>query len=177
MTVLSKLPVLSAGLLLAGCVVIQPISYNNRAAYDFFTYAASDRDFRLTIVGDPFPAAQEQLEQVVAKAFQRAHPSTRTNFTTRPGPSERKPFRAVIAFNAPMAMLPNRLCESQQVAYTPKRGEKMRVLMAFCTDRAEASVEGAIAPAPAIDSAELVRGLTDMAGHLIPAYVPEKRDQ
>ncbi|MDA0241718.1 MAG: hypothetical protein O3A84_17060 [Proteobacteria bacterium] len=177
MTLFSRVPVLSAGLLLAGCVIIQPVSYDNRAAYSFFTYAASDRDFRLTIFGDPFPDAQAKLEQVVTAAFQRAHPSVRANFTPRPGPSERKPFRAVVAFNPPVTMLPNQLCASQAVSYPIVTGEKLRVMMAFCTDRAEADILASITPAPAIDSAELASGLTDMAVQLIPAFVLEKNER
>lgn len=175
MRLLSKLPYLSAGLFLAGCVVIQPTNHTNQAAYDFFTYAAGDRDFRLVIVGDPFPGAGAELERITADAFARAHPSLHANFTTRPGPSERKPFRAVIAFNPPPTLLADQLCQSEQVTYPATKSADLQIMMAFCTNRAESEVSASIRPAPSIGSAELKNALVDIAIQLLPDNSQEKR--
>lgn len=125
--------------LLALCAVAAACS-NERVTADLpspaytageVAYAASDRDMRVTIYGNPFGIDPQAFDQLVTDNMQNRISGVRTNFTTTPNQTARPDYRVVFAFNPAQTMLNSYLCAGQPIQTSPPGGPIV-VQGAFC---------------------------------------------
>lgn len=133
MTSLPRLAILALGAALAACSNERVVADHPAPAYTGaeVSYAASDRDLRVVIHGNPFGIDQQRFEQLVTDNMQNRILGVRTNFTTTPNQSARPLYRVVMAFNPAETMLNSYLCSGQPIRTSPPGGPIV-VQGAFC---------------------------------------------
>lgn len=94
-------------------------------------YAASGRDLRVVVHGNPFGGDQQSFGRTVTGMMQNRILGVRTNFTTTPGPSARPDYRVVLAFNLAENELNSALCSRPTLPTRPPGGSII-VQGAFC---------------------------------------------
>ena len=124
--------VLSVCLALAACGE-RVVSDEPAPAYTMqeVAYAASDRDLRVVVHGNPFGGDQQAFGQTLTGMMQNRIMGVRTNFTTTPGPTARPEYRVVIAFNLAQNELNSALCANPTLPTKPPGGPII-VQGAFC---------------------------------------------
>ncbi|HEY0833280.1 MAG TPA: hypothetical protein VGE72_05160 [Azospirillum sp.] len=94
-------------------------------------YAASDRDLRVVIHGNPLGGSPQAFARTVTDAMQNKIIGVRTNFTTTPNASARPDYAVVLAFNPAETMLNSALCRGGGIPTKPVGGTLI-VQSAFC---------------------------------------------
>ncbi|HET6519511.1 MAG TPA: hypothetical protein VFG47_06775 [Geminicoccaceae bacterium] len=130
---------------LVGACTGTPTIYNRQVLPNYtvaeYAYGAGRRDLYTFVRGDPFGMGDAAFEGAVIDALNRHPPLPQpTRFTATPGESARPPYRTVVLFGAPPAVLPNALCrlsydESGPVPVAaPAAAENgtLRAAAAFC---------------------------------------------
>ncbi|HYG90482.1 MAG TPA: hypothetical protein VD978_29955 [Azospirillum sp.] len=96
-------------------------------------YAASNRDLRVVIHGDPFGMDPQSFGHLVTDSMQNRISGVHTNFTTMPNQTTRPEYSVVLAFNPAQTMLSSYLCSGQPIQTSPPGGPIV-VQGAFCRD-------------------------------------------
>ncbi|AWK87060.1 hypothetical protein [Azospirillum thermophilum] len=127
------LAVAAAFLLLAGCGNERVVSDLPAPAYTpgELAYAASDRDLRVVIHGNPFGGDGERFGDRVTDYMQNHVFGVRTHFTIRPDQTARPDYRVVLAFNPAQNTLNSELCRNAAIPTRPPGGAIV-VQGAFC---------------------------------------------
>lgn len=125
---------LSLGLL-GGCVtngVTATYVYNDPIySPDWFSYAASGRDLRVIVRGNPTAAGTDRFGNAVITAMNERHTGPRTNFTMAPSDSARKSFRVVMLFGS--GYVSERVaCADPEAAPVSYPGGPISLNAAFC---------------------------------------------
>lgn len=94
-------------------------------------YAASGRDLRVVVNGNPFGGDPQFFGQAVTGLMQNRIIGVRTNFTTTPGPTALPDYRVVLAFNLMQNELNSALCARPTLPTRPPGGPVI-VQGAFC---------------------------------------------
>ncbi len=92
----------SFALSLAGCLgetTTLSVYYERTGVPSLFRYAASGRDFRTVIYGNPTTASQDAIDAAVIAAMQGRNWGPETNFTTTPSDDARGEYRVVMIFS------------------------------------------------------------------------------
>ena len=121
---------------LAGCAGATTFdtgrSSNNSSRIDFATIAGG-RDMHTQIFGNPFAVPDDSFAASVTAVFNSRNSRTRSNFTTKPGPSARDNFRLVLVFNPAQRGLASRLCRNpSDIQLAPSSNRPIRLQIAFC---------------------------------------------
>jgi len=126
------------GLLLMGCTADRVVQDDVSIRYSRAELgaAADGRDLRTVIYGDPL--GTPGFEDAVTGIMTRTAIGVRTRFTTRPGPSARKDYFVVLAFNPSPDVVPWTLCNGQAPSTDPRR-RPIVVRAAFCITGGEAT--------------------------------------
>lgn len=127
---------LVGGLSLAGCAGVGSVVPGSADMTDVrseLVYAASDRDLRTEIVGNPFHSDQATVNAAVTSAMNGAIQFVRTNFTTTPNKTARPDYRMLVVFNPADNPLSSLLCSHGPFQTRPATGN-MQVMVAFCRD-------------------------------------------
>lgn len=98
---------------------------------DWFAYAASGRDLRVIIRGNPTVTETEAFGDAVIAAMNARHAGPPTNFTTTPSDSARKPFRVVMLFGSGYVS-GRAACTSPETAAASHPGGALSLNAAFC---------------------------------------------
>ncbi|MCW2243335.1 hypothetical protein [Azospirillum canadense] len=133
MTALLRLAALALCAGAAACsnervVADQPMAAYTRAEV---AYAASNRDMRVVIQGNPFGMDAQSFGQLVTDNMQNRVSGVDTHFTTTPNDTARPDYRVVFAFNPAQTMLNSYLCAGQPIRTSPPGGPIV-VQGAFC---------------------------------------------
>ena len=108
------------------------VSTAQQSSLNFATIAGG-RDMHTQIIGNPFAIPDDLFANTVTTIFNERNTWTRSNFTTRPGPSARKNFRLVLVFNAADRGLPSRLCRNPgAIPLAPASTRPIRLQISFC---------------------------------------------
>lgn len=127
---------LVGGLSLTGCAGVGSVVPGSADMSDVrseLTYAASGRDLRTEIVGNPFHSDQATLNTSVTGAMNEAIQFVRTNFTTSPNQTARPDYRMLVVFNPTDNPLSSLLCSHGPFKTGPATGN-LQVMVAFCRD-------------------------------------------
>lgn len=163
--------------MLAGCSdTPRVVASEPSAAYTIneVSYAASERDLRVTIAGNPFGGDSEAFARRVTAAMQRRIPGVVTNFTTTPGDSARPGYHVALAFNPPINLTDSELCAPQTApTAAPSPTGPMIVMGAFCRSGPLTYATGWLdAPKGADDPT-----FDALVGHLTSALFPTRREK
>ena len=120
---------------LGGCIangVTATYVYNDPVySTDWFSYAASGRDLRVIIRGNPTAAGTDRFGNAVIAAMNKRHAGPRTNFTTAPSDSARDPFRVVMLFGTGYVS-ERTACANPDAAPLSYSGGSISLNAAFC---------------------------------------------
>jgi hypothetical protein len=94
-------------------------------------YAASDRDLRVVVLGNPFGMDPQDFGRLVTDNMQGRISGVQTRFTTAPGQTARPDYSVVLAFNPAETMVSSTLCSGQPIPTKPPGGPIV-VQGAFC---------------------------------------------
>ena len=145
-------------------------SYTGSAA----TYAATERDLKLMVIGNPTALTKDLFERAVAAAMQGKNGQPGTRFTTTPGETWRQDYRVVIAFGAPISASGPAYCR-YAAPPEPATGEPpIRVVLAFCDGERLLSEVLAMAPSLAMPG-DLERLMAATVYALMPPVSPDER--
>ena len=98
-------------------------------------YAASGRDLRVVLHGNPYGADPQAFGRLVTGNMQNRVTGVQTNFTTTPNETARPDYRVVLAFNPAETMLNSYLCGPQPIPTRPPLGAAGGAIVvqgAFC---------------------------------------------
>lgn len=124
---------LALSLLTAACTNERVVQDESVPAYTpaEVAYAASDRDLRVVVIGNPFGLDPQRFARIVTDNMRHHISGVRTNFTTTPDKTARPDYRVVLAFNPAETFLNSRLCAGQPIRTAPPGGP-ITVQGAFC---------------------------------------------
>jgi len=94
-------------------------------------YAFHGRDAEVVVNGSPFPGATSAGAATTA-VMNRVPVGPRTNFTTAPGESVRRPYRVVLAYAPAVAVTGEGLCARPDLPTRPRTGEGTALQGALC---------------------------------------------
>jgi hypothetical protein len=171
----------AAGALLGACAR-ESVIYNNMISPAYrpyeYGYGAGRRDLTTIIVGNPFdvdqPAFETRLVTMLNESPTFLQP---TNFTTTPGPSARRQYRAVVVFNRAF-VLATQICRSPDSVPVAELGATMRVTAVFCRHNGSLSqVTGELENVAGIDDPRFRRLIRQMVPLLFPPIDPTRDGQ
>ncbi|CAO3400340.1 hypothetical protein [Azospirillum palustre] len=131
------LPSLAALLLgasgLAACTNERVVASEPTSAYtrSEVAYAASDRDLRVVLHGNPFGLTPDRFAEKVLPHMQDRVFGVKTNLTTTPNDTARRDYKVVLAFNVSENTLNSALCTEGPIPTAPPGGPII-VQGAFC---------------------------------------------
>lgn len=133
MTVPIRVAALALCALAAACTNERVVAGQPSSAYTQaeVSYAASDRDLRVVILGNPFGVDPQSFGRLVTDDMQNHIIGVKTHFTTTPNATARPDYRVVLAFNPTQTMLNSYLCSGQPIQTSPPGGPIV-LLGAFC---------------------------------------------
>ena len=129
----------------AGCVgngtVVLPV-YVGSYHPDMLNYAAAQGGMPTEVVGNPFDAPKEQVDQAVANNMTGSHFGPELAFTTEASPDSLSPYRVVILFDPAPNARAYELCSNPDQPSAAQVG-RLRLMVAFCSsDTVITSTEG-----------------------------------
>jgi hypothetical protein len=118
---------------LAACTNERVVASEPASAYTRgeVVYAASDRDLRVVLHGNPFGLAPERFAEKVLPHMQDRVLGVKTNLTTTPNDTARRDYKVVLAFNLVENTLNSALCTEGPMR-TSSPGGPIVVQGAFC---------------------------------------------
>ena len=155
-----------AALLLTGCGAPRFQVNTDRTMFltGFYQYGAGDRDLRLVVRGNPYPAlAKDDFDKIIEADAQKGgmlQPPTRPRL--RPDDSAKENFRMVLAFNPVKPLDAQDLCDNHPSADAQSAEGELIIIAAFCVSgRAVSHTEAWItSPNPrSADLANLIAGI------------------
>ena len=129
--------VAALGLLAAGCngqglTVVRPVTHDYAYTPQFVNDLAQYGAVPTEVVGNPFDARKERLDEVVTQTVRTAHFGQDLDFTTTPPADSLSPYRLVVLFNPARNARPERLCSDSNQP-TAAAEDRVAVMMAFCS--------------------------------------------
>ena len=131
---LPRLPILALCMATSACSYDRVVAGQPSSAYSLsqVAYAASDRDLRVVIYGNPFGMDPQSFGQLVTDDMQNRIIGVKTHFTTTPNDTARPGYWVAFAFNPSETILTSYLCSGQPIPTRPPGGPIM-VQGAFCS--------------------------------------------
>lgn len=174
------LPPLAALLLsaaaLAACTNERVVASEPTPAYtrSEVVYAASDRDLRVVLHGNPFGLPPDRFAEAVLPHMQNRVLGVRTNLTTTPNDTARRDYKVVLAFNVVENMLNSALCADGPIPTSPPGGAIV-VQGAFCRSGAAlTSATGWLDRPQGTDDSDFRNLISDMTFSLFPSQRAEQ---
>lgn len=135
-------------------------------------YIAGKGPLYTVIVGNPFPASDEEVGRVITSTMVGAHFGPKIEFTTERDATNPSPYRVVIVFNPSQGVDPRALCRNSQQPTDPTAGS-LRVMAALCASKyRETSLSGSIAAVNSPDHAAFRALIRQMTVELLPPRNP-----
>ncbi len=130
---LPRLPILALCMAATACAYGRVVADLPSSAYTVseVAYAASDRDLRVVIYGNPFGMDPQSFGQLVTDNMQNRIVGVKTRFTTTPNDTARPGYWVALAFNPSQTMLTSYVCSGQPIPTRPPGGPIV-VQGAFC---------------------------------------------
>jgi hypothetical protein len=165
---------------LVGCAG-QSTIYNSMISSAYrpylYGYGAGRRDLTTVVVGNPFDLDQQQMEdRLLAKFNARPTLLQPTHFTTTPGPSARREFKAVLLFNRAI-VLPNQVCRAPDRVPLAELGTTTRLTATFCRGGYLSTVTGELENLTDIDDPRFDQLIGQMVPLLFPPVDPTRENE
>ncbi|MBP2227203.1 hypothetical protein J2847_000483 [Azospirillum agricola] len=119
--------------LLGGCMNERVVANDPMPAYTLseVAYAASERDLRVVLIGDPFGLDPQSFAAKVLPSMQNRVFGVKTTLTTTPNETARPDYKVVLAFNIANTTLSSAICGDAPIPTRPPGGPIV-VQGAFC---------------------------------------------
>ncbi len=163
----------------AGCVgngtVVQPVYIGS---YDpgMLNYAAAQGGMPTEVVGNPFDAPKEQVDQAVANNMTGSHFGPELAFTTEVSPDSLSPYRVVMLFDPAPSARSYELCSDPNQPRAPEAG-RLRLMAAFCSsDTVITSTAGWISKPQRVTDPAFGRLVRQIAIVLFPLRDPNQNN-
>ncbi|KAA0598683.1 hypothetical protein J2848_000941 [Azospirillum lipoferum] len=132
-------------------------------------YAASDRDLRVVLHGNPFGLPPDRFAEKVLPNMQDRVFGVKTNLTTTPNDTARRDYKVVLAFNLVENTLNSALCTEGPMRTAPPGGPIV-VQGAFCRSGAAlTSATGWLDRPQGPDDSDFRNLISDMTFSLFPS--------
>ena len=136
------------------------------------SYIAGKGPLYTEIVGNPFPASNEEVGRVITSTMVGAHFGPKIEFTTERDPINPSPYRVVIVFNPSQGVDPRALCRNSQQP-TDSAAGALRVMASLCANKyRETSLSGSIAAVNSPDTAAFRALIRQITAELLPPRNP-----
>lgn len=143
-------------------------------------YIAGKGPLYTQIVGNPFPASDEELGRIITSTMVGAHFGPEIQFTTERDPTNPSPYRVVMVLNPGQGVDPRGMCRSapQPTDSTPgPTVGPLHVTAALCAGKyRETSLSGSIAAVNSPDDAAFRALIRQMTTELFPPRNPNLMD-
>ncbi len=174
----------SFALSLAGCLgetTTLSVYYERTGVPSLFRYAASGRDFRTVIYGNPTTASQDAFDAAVIAAMQGRNWGPETNFTTTPSDDARGEYRVVMIFSGDRYIGGEAACREVDAAALVPVSDRVELQSAFCfRDQVLSQVHVRTAAFRSPDDPRLDDAVAQAVIHLFPLrdpYIDHDRDR
>lgn len=159
----------AAFLPLGGCMNERVVASDPMPAYTLneVAYAASNRDLRVVLHGNPFGMDAQSFADKVLPSMQGRVFGVKTNLTTSPNDTARPGYKVVLAFNVAGNMTNSSLCTDGPVPTRPPGGPIV-VQGAFCRGGALTSATGWLDNPKGPDDPDFRDLISDMTFSLFP---------
>lgn len=154
---------------LGGCMNERVVASDPMPAYTLneVAYAASNRDLRVVLHGNPFGMDAQSFADKVLPSMQGRVFGVKTNLTTTPNDTARPGYKVVLAFNVAGNMTNSSLCTDGPVPTRPPGGPIV-VQGAFCRGGALTSATGWLDNPKGPDDPDFRDLISDMTFSLFP---------
>ncbi len=155
--------------LLGGCLNERVVASDPMPAYTLseVSYAASNRDLRVVLHGNPFNSDAQALAQAVLPSMQERVFGVNTNLTTTPNETARPDYKVVLAFNVAENRTNYSLCGDGPIPTRPPGGPII-VQGAFCRGGAFTTATGWLDDPKGPDDPDFRQLISDMTFSLFP---------
>lgn len=116
----------------AGTTITEYVSYDVTGVPNHFRYAASGRDFRTEIHGNPSAVPKAAFDAAVVAAMQGKTRGTSTNFSLTPSASMRDGYRVVMVFSGDRLVGGAAACREVDAGALAPVTERVELQAAFC---------------------------------------------
>ncbi len=116
----------------AGATITEYVSYDVSGVPSLFRYAASGRDFRTEIHGNPSAAPKAAFDAAVVAAMQGKTRGTSTNFSLARSASMREGYRVVMVFSGDRWVGGAAACREVDAGALAPVTERVELQAAFC---------------------------------------------
>lgn len=154
---------------LGGCMNERVVASDPMPAYTLseVSYAASNRDLRVVLHGNPFGLDAQSFAEKVLPSMQGRVFGVRTNLTTTPNDTARPDYKVVLAFNPAETMMNSGVCTNGPIPTRPPGGPIV-VQGAFCRGGALTSATGWLDNPKGPDDPDFRQLISDMTFSLFP---------
>ena len=156
-------------------VVVSPTNFYGAYTPTVLSYSATSGGMLVQVVGNPFDASQDDLEQAVTGAMTGSHFGPPVDFVTAPPEDFRSPYRIVMVFDSAHGYTEKKLCSEGQ-SLQPEKGDTVRVHAALCAaDSPLTGLSGRVAEVTGPDDPRFGRLISQMTTNLLPPFNPDRR--
>ena len=135
-----------------------------------FRFSAADRDFKTSVVGNPFDAPKAETERAILAAMQGEDKGLRTNFTTTPT-TNYKNDRIVMIFNPPGYFAPRNVCAISSGHDGKNSGGTMVLAALYCDgDRLQYGVAASRKALKSPQDPQFTRFVKEIMDFFVPRY-------
>lgn len=138
-------------------------------------YIAGKGPLYTEIVGNPFPASDEEVGRIITRTMVGAHFGPVIQFTTERDETNPSPYRVVMVFNPARGVGPSAMCRDSQQPTDPSAGSSgsLRMIVALCAGASrETSLSGSINAVNNPNSDAFLGLIRQMTTELLPRRNP-----
>jgi len=157
-------------------VVLSPTSFYGAYTPTVVNYSATSGGMLVEVVGNPFDAPKDDLEQAITGAMTGSHFGPRVNFLTTTPEDFRSPYRIVLVFDSTQGYTQSKLCSESQ-SIQPEPGDTVRAHAALCAaDSPLTGVTGQVRDVTDPSDPKFRQLISQITTNLLPPSNPDRRD-
>lgn len=158
-------------------VVVSPTNFYAAYTPTVLSYSATSGGMLVEVVGNPFDAPKDDLEQAITGAMTGSHFGPRVDFVTTPPEDFRSPYRIVLVFDSAHGYTESKLC-SESGSIQPENGETVRAHAALCAaDSPLTGLSGRVADVSGPDDPKFGQFISQITTNLLPPFNPDRRGE
>jgi hypothetical protein len=157
---------------LVGCNTLSGTRRYTDDPRQFLAYAASNKDVKTIVVGNPTSKSIASLENSVTKNLNESYRFSNTNFAIKDSTKMQKPYKIVFAFGPQFNTTADEVCAApNNVKMTPS-SSRLFVMVVFCGGDPISKVEASVDYAGPDKDANLEDAIKQIAVNLVPQEEP-----
>jgi len=155
--------------------VVSPTNFYGAYTPTVLSYSATSGGILVEVVGNPFDAPKDELQQAVTGAMTGSHFGPPVDFVTTPPEDFRSPYRIVLVFDSAHGYTEQKLCREGR-SLQPEQGDSVWAHAALCAaDSPLTGLSGRVADVTGPDDPKFGRLISQMTTNLLPPFNPDRR--